>query len=37
MIAAIALAHGATLVTGNTRHYDRFEGLRLEDWIIRTP
>jgi tRNA(fMet)-specific endonuclease VapC len=37
MIAAIALAHGATLVTGNTRHYEGFEGLRLEDWIIRTP
>ncbi len=33
MIAAIALAQGATLVTGNTRHYDRFKGLRMEDWI----
>lgn len=33
MIASIALAQGATLVTGNTRHYDRFEGLPLEDWI----
>lgn len=33
MIASIALAQGATLVTGNIRHYDRFEGLPLEDWI----
>jgi tRNA(fMet)-specific endonuclease VapC len=33
MIAAIALAQGATLVTGNIRHYERFEGLNLEDWI----
>jgi tRNA(fMet)-specific endonuclease VapC len=33
MIAAISLAHGATLVTGNSRHHDRFEGLSLEDWI----
>ncbi len=37
MIAAIALAQGATLVTGNTPHYERFQGLRLENWIIRTP
>jgi len=33
MVASIALACGATLVTGNTRHYDRFEDLPLEDWI----
>ena len=37
MIAAIALAQGATLVTGNTRHYDRFKGLPLEDWIRELP
>ena len=37
MIAAIALAQGATLVAGNTRHYDRFEGLPLEDWIRELP
>ena len=33
MIAAVAQSHGAILVTGNTRHYTRVEGLRLEDWI----
>lgn len=37
MIAAITLAHGATLVTGNTRHYERFTGLRLEDWMRPPP
>ena len=33
LIAAIALAHGASVVTGNRRHYQRIEGLRTEDWI----
>ena len=33
MIAAITLAQGASLVTGNLRHYARIAGLRVEDWI----
>jgi len=33
LIASIAMAHGATLVTGNTRHYTRIPGLALDDWI----
>jgi len=33
MIAAITLAQGASLVTGNRKHYDRIAGLRIEDWI----
>ena len=33
MIAAVALAHGASVVTGNRKHYERIEGLRIEDWI----
>jgi tRNA(fMet)-specific endonuclease VapC len=33
MIAAIVLAHGAELVTGNRRHFERIDGLRIEDWI----
>ena len=33
MIAAIALAHGASVVTGNRRRYERIESLRIEDWI----
>jgi tRNA(fMet)-specific endonuclease VapC len=32
-IAAIALTHNATLVTGNRRHYARIPGLRQEDWL----
>lgn len=32
-IAAIALTHDLTLVTGNTRHFDRVPGLRVEDWL----
>ena len=33
LIAAITLANGATLITGNRRHYERIENLRVEDWI----
>ena len=33
LIAAITLANGASLVTGNRRHYERIENLRIEDWI----
>jgi tRNA(fMet)-specific endonuclease VapC len=31
-IGAIARTHRATVVTGNTRHFDRIEGLELENW-----
>lgn len=34
LIAAQALALGATLVTNNTREFARIEGLRLEDWTL---
>lgn len=32
LIAAIAIAHGAILVTHNTDEFRRLEDLRLEDW-----
>jgi tRNA(fMet)-specific endonuclease VapC len=32
-IASIALARDMTLVTGNTRHFDRVPGLRVENWL----
>lgn len=35
LIAATALAHGLVLVTGNLRHYERFPGLRTENWLDR--
>jgi tRNA(fMet)-specific endonuclease VapC len=34
LIAATALAHGATLVTHNTREFGRVLGLLLEDWEV---
>lgn len=33
-IAAIALQHGLTLVTHNTREFSRVSGLKLEDWEV---
>jgi len=32
-IAAIALVHHLTVVTGNTRHFERFPGLKVENWL----
>lgn len=32
LIAGVALARGLTLVTHNTREFERVAGLRIEDW-----
>ena len=37
MIAATALAFGMTLVSGNTRHFDRVKGLKVVDWEHHPP
>lgn len=33
LIASIAVAHGADIVTGNQRHFTRIPGVSVEDWI----
>lgn len=33
MIASITLANKATLITNNTRHFNRIENLKLENWL----
>ena len=33
LIGASALANGAVLVTNNTKHLGRIEGLRIENWV----
>lgn len=32
-IGAIAMAHRMTLITGNTTHFDRIPGLKVENWL----
>ncbi len=32
LIAGIASANGFTVVTNNRRHFDRIEGIAVEDW-----
>lgn len=33
LIAAVAMANGAILVTHNTKHFANIDGLALEDWL----
>jgi predicted nucleic acid-binding protein len=35
LIAGQALRHGATLVTANTREFQRVPGLKVDDWNRR--
>ena len=34
LLACQALALGATMVTNNTREFERIEGLKLEKWVV---
>jgi tRNA(fMet)-specific endonuclease VapC len=36
IIASVALAHSATLVTHNLREFARIDSLQLEDWTIQS-
>jgi tRNA(fMet)-specific endonuclease VapC len=36
-IASICVAHDCTLVTGNSRHFERVPGLRCENWLRDAP
>ena len=36
-IAAIALCHGATVLTQNVKDFKNIPGLKVEDWLIETP
>ncbi len=36
LIAATAMSFGETLVSDNTKHFARVEGLKLKNWIERT-
>jgi tRNA(fMet)-specific endonuclease VapC len=35
LIAATAMSFGETLISDNTKHFDRIQGLQLENWIER--
>lgn len=32
LIGATAITFGLKMVTNNTKHFDRIEGIKLEDW-----
>ena len=32
LIGATAIHHGLTLVTSNTKHFERIEGITIENW-----
>lgn len=34
-IGCTAVAEGMVMVTDNTKHFSRIEGIELEDWVIR--
>ena len=37
IIASCAMAHNLTLVTNNTKHFKRIDGLKLANWVWGKP
>jgi len=37
LIASIATANNHILVTNNTDHFERIEGLKIQDWLNKNP
>lgn len=35
MIGAVAMSNGLVVVSGNTRHFSRIAGLKIENWLQR--
>lgn len=35
LIGALAIQHNAILATGNTKHFERFDSIQLENWKIQ--
>jgi tRNA(fMet)-specific endonuclease VapC len=33
MIASVAIAHHATIITANKKHFENIEGLRMQEWL----
>ena len=33
-IAAIAMTHDMTLISGNSKHFSRVSGLKVENWLL---
>ena len=36
LIGAIAMSHDCPIATGNVRHFERIDGLEVEDWTAAT-
>jgi len=37
MIASIAIANNLTLVSNNTKHFERVKGLEVDNWVFSKP
>jgi len=37
LIASVAIVNSCILITNNTDHFERIDGLRIENWLIDNP